>query len=91
MTEANELRKGTFTVELDSCGNPDYGQDPDRPVYGVERQVVKVGSLAHASKVCRAWIEANDLGGGNWTGGQIRDEHGELVASVSYNGKVWPG
>ena len=54
MTATNATGKGTFTVEFDSRGNPDHGQDPDRPVYGVEREVVTVSSLAQASQVCSA-------------------------------------
>ena len=37
---------------------------------------------------CRADIEQDDLGGGNWSGGQIF-EAGRQVARVSYNGRVW--
>ena len=79
----------TMVVELDSRGNPDYGQDPDRPVYGVKPQVAVVLSLGQASAVCLEWIKSNDLGGGNWTGGDVRDSGGKLVARISYNGRVW--
>jgi hypothetical protein len=51
--------------------------------------VVAVGDFPAASKACRDYIEENDLGGGNWTGGDIR-ENGKVVAKVSYNGTVWP-
>ena len=37
---------------------------------------------------CRAYIEQDDLGGGNWTGGELT-EHGRPVGRVSYNGRVW--
>ena len=91
MNDANESESGaTLTVELDSRGNPDRGQDPDRPLPGVARKVVEVRSLGQASEACLAWIEDNDLGAGNWTGGTVRDASGALVARVSYNGKVWP-
>jgi hypothetical protein len=90
MTATNATKTGTFSVELDSRGNPDHGQDPDRPVFGVERETVHVSSFRQASEVCCAWIEDNFLGGGNWTGGDVRDVDGMLVANVSYNGKVWP-
>jgi len=40
------------------------------------------------STTCRADIEQDDLGGGNWTGGQLF-EAGRQVARVSYNGRVW--
>jgi hypothetical protein len=51
--------------------------------------VVAVDDFPAASKACRDYIEENDLGGGNWTGGDIR-ENGKVVAKVSYNGTVWP-
>ena len=40
------------------------------------------------STACRADIEQDDLGGGNWSGGQLV-EAGRQVARVSYNGCVW--
>ena len=46
-------------------------------------------SLTEASQVCRRYIDRNNLGGGNWTGGRVLDEHGAVVARVSYNGRVW--
>ena len=90
MNDAHETdSQETFSVDLNSRGNPDRGQDPDRPLPGVARKVVEVRSLARASEVCTAWIEANDLGAGNWTGGTVRDASGRKVARVSFNGKVW--
>ena len=80
----------SFTVELDSRGNPDHGQDPERPVWGVVSRKVFVKSLEEASKVCTDWIRANDLGGGNWVGGTVRDSDGAVVGRVSYNGRFWP-
>ena len=37
---------------------------------------------------CREFIDEHDLGGGNWSGGEVYEE-GTLVARVSYNGRVW--
>lgn len=49
---------------------------------------VGIKSFKAASIICRDYIERNELGGGNWSGGQIY--HGsELVAEVGYNGAVW--
>lgn len=79
-----------YTVTLKSVGNPDYGQDPDRPLYGVDNEIAEVDTLPEASRACRAYIEENDLGGGNWSGGEVKDEDGTVVARVSYNGRVWP-
>lgn len=49
---------------------------------------IDVDSLADASLRCRRYIQNNELGGGNWTGGQVFDEE-RLVASISYNGRIW--
>ena len=77
-------------VWLSSVGNPDHGQDPSRPLFGVSQHWQAVDSLGLASAMCRAYIVDNDLGGGNWTGGMVRcRETHEEIATVSYNGRVW--
>ena len=74
---------------LASVGNPDFNQDPDRPMWSCEPdKEVDVNSFAEASKACRQFINDNDLGGGNWAGGKIY-EGSKLIAKVSYNGRVW--
>lgn len=78
-----------YTVLLSSCGNPDYQQDPDRPLPGVPVERVPAASLSAASTVCREYIERHGLGSGNWSGGIIEDANGICVANVSYNGRVW--
>ncbi len=81
----------TFVLWLSNCGNPDRGQDPDRPVYGTPSDYwVPVESLQAASTACRSYIEEHDLGGGNWTGGKLVDGKGTHVANISYNGRIWP-
>ena len=51
-----------------------------------------VNLLSNAGKTittaCRPDIEQDDLGGGNWSGGQLF-EAGRQVARVAYNGRVW--
>ncbi len=81
-------------VQLSNVGNPDFCQAPDRPLPGTGGTVwVQVRTLREAVKVCRDYIAAHELGGGNWTGGDVLDETTrEVVARVSYNGRVWqPG
>ncbi|MBD2746127.1 hypothetical protein IC232_05365 [Microvirga sp. BT688] len=85
----NNTTEPRYTVILDNCGNPDRGQDASRRLPGTVRKVVAADHFPAASKACRDYIEENDLGGGNWTGGDIR-ENGKVVAKVSYNGTVWP-
>ncbi len=79
---------GNYSVTLSSCGNPDFRQDPSRSLPGVRKKTVKVCSMADASKACRKYIDDHELGGGNWTGGEISLD-GKAVARVSYNGRVW--
>lgn len=83
-------RQQSLEVWLSSVGNPDHGQDPSRPLFGVQQYWQTVESLGRASAMCRSYIVGNDLGGGNWTGGLVRrrDSH-EEIATVSYNGRVW--
>ncbi|GAG83493.1 unnamed protein product [marine sediment metagenome] len=77
-------------VTLASVGNPDFRQDPDFPLYGSEaNKIVKVKSFKEASNVCRKFISRNELGSGNWDGGDILDDKGKKIARVSYNGRVW--
>ena len=77
-------------VKLSSVGNPDHGENPNRPKYGCRNQLVEVSSFKEASELCRKYIEDNDLGGGNWSGGAIT-ENRKQIAHVSYNGRVWEG
>lgn len=89
MTKKNNTTEPRYTVILDNRGNPDRAQDSSRRLPGTVREVVPVEDFAAALKACRDYIEENDLGSGNWTGGDIR-ENGKVVAKVSYNGAVWP-
>jgi hypothetical protein len=89
MTKKLKTAEARYTVVLDNCGNPDRGQDPSRRLPGTARKLVPAKDFAAASKACRDYIEENDLGGGNGTGGEIR-ENGKVVGKVGYNGTVWP-
>lgn len=84
-------RVGRFEVTLESVGNPDFGQYPGASLPGVPRGRCAVTSLEEAAAKCREFIDEHDLGGGNWSGGDVFED-GTLVARVSYNGRVWrPG
>lgn len=83
--------KGAYKVLLASIGNPDFGQDSRRSLPGVPRQTLCVTALADASRVCRAYIEHYELGGGNWRGGEVK-KGATVIAQISYNGRAWePG
>ncbi len=81
-----------MTVTLESVGNIDHGQNPHKQKYGASKdKSVKVNSFAEAKQKCMEFIDRNDLGGGNWSGGIIKDDTGKIIAHVSYNGRVWVG
>lgn len=84
---------GQLRVRLASVGNPDFGQNPRARKYGAKaNRWQKVNSIAEASAACRTFITDNELGGGNWAGGDVQDEAGKIVARISYNGRAWlPG
>lgn len=73
-------------VRLSARQNPDFPRRNDLP----KPSTVNVATLQEASGACCRFIDEHDLGGGNWSGGQVRDvATGKLVARVSYNGRVW--
>jgi hypothetical protein len=78
-------------VLLRASPNPDIqenggywspGKRP-RPIW------VNVRDLAEARERCLHFIVHNDLGGGNFSGGEVRDDANKTIARVSYNGRVW--
>ncbi len=89
------IEEGLYVL-LESCGNPDMGQNPDEPLYGREEGGwLKVSSLEEAAHACREFIDRNGLGCSQWAGGEIRQvQAGEtianssIVAKVSYNGRI---
>lgn len=74
-----------MTVLLQSEPNPDLNQ------YGAIAPTFRlpVASFEDAVAACREYIARYNLGGGNWTGGEVMVD-GVLVARISYNGWVWP-
>ncbi len=78
-----------LTVKLSSCGNPDFQQNPNEPLYGCPTKVyAEVATLEGASLICLKYIAGWELGGGNWDGGQVYKGN-KQIARVSYNGRVW--
>lgn len=77
-------------VELSSVGNPDFGQNPNEILWGAEpNRMVEVKTFEDASFECMKFINDNDLGSGNWSGGDLLNDHGARIGYVSYNGRVW--
>jgi len=80
------IENNIYIVNLASVGNPDYRQDPTKSISPEIQRTVN--SFREASDACMDYIAEWDLGGGNWTGGQIF-KNGIQVAEISYNGRIW--
>ena len=81
---------GPFTLTLGHRRNPDLPSgyrntpvDPARPIR------VPVATLADAVRAAQDYRDRNGLGGGNWREAVVRDARGKVVATVSYNGRLW--
>lgn len=79
-----------YKVELNSCGNPDYYQDPTKQIEGAWAIMKHVDSIEEAQRAVRAYIEKHNLGSGNWAGGKVWTEENEYLGHISYNGRFWP-
>jgi hypothetical protein len=77
-----------YSIKTEVCGNPDYGQDPRKPPYGVVVKTLKADTFQELSDAVRDWIGDNDIGGGNWQNPQLLID-GQVIGYMSYNGKVW--
>ena len=85
-SEKEVTNEQMMTVKLSSCGNPDFRQNPNDclspPVH------IQVATLEGASLICMKYIASWNLGGGNWSGGQVYFGNAQ-IASVGYNGRIW--
>lgn len=86
-----------YIVNLSHAKNPDItnGGYWEKPKDSGKPKGMKCASLQEASRKCREYIERNNLGGGNWTGGAVffhKDGSAilgtEQVATISYNGRI---
>lgn len=77
-------------VKFAHAKNPDIaGGYWTPPIDAGRAHWINVESLEEASDFCRAYIARNELGSGNWTGGEVKDQ-GKTIARISYNGRIWP-
>jgi len=82
------MEMNPYRVRLCSVGNIDFGQNPRLPYSPLEW--AECPSLCRSALVCLDYIQKHQLGGGNWTGGQIF-KGGVQIARVSFNGRIWEG
>ena len=77
-----------YSIKTEVCGNPDYGQNPNKPPYGVKVKTIKANTFAELLDKVVEWQSDNDIGGGNWMQPALL-LNGQVVGYMSYNGKVW--
>jgi hypothetical protein len=81
---------GEYEVELSAAPNVDYDEDDYNGYIKIKKHKKKVSSIDEAILVVRNFISENDLGGGNWTGGDVY-KNGKKIGAISYNGRYWEG
>lgn len=88
---ADAAKKAKITnqcfVVLMACGNVDFRQSINEPF--ADTEMYPINNFQQAVNHCMSYIIDNDLGGGNWLGGQVINPKGEILAEISYNGRVW--
>lgn len=77
-----------YKVTLSAHGNIDHGEDPYATLPGVYQGVKEADTIEELQQIVRTYIDENDLGGGNWTGGKVFDGEKE-IGRISYNGRYW--
>jgi SAM-dependent methyltransferase len=77
-----------YEVELAAEPNPDYDRGSHEGTIRIKKHRVRVTSLEEARDKVVQFIQNNDLGSGNWSGGDLY-QNGKKVGYVSYNGRVW--
>jgi len=78
----------TYSVRTEVFGNPDRGQDPARPPFGVEVVTLTAQTLSGLQTWVGNWQVENNIGAGNWGRPAVLKD-GEVVGFMSYNGRVW--
>lgn len=77
-----------FEVELGAEPNPDFDQNSHEGTVNIKKHRVRVKNMQEAKDKVVKFIMDNDLGSGNWVGGDIY-QYGKKVGYISYNGRVW--
>ena len=77
-----------YEVELSAESNPDFEKSSHEGSVNIKSHKVKAKSIENARDVVMSFIMENDLGGGNWSGGNVY-KNGEKIGHVSYNGRYW--
>jgi hypothetical protein len=88
-TNLNKGVENMYKVLLNSCGNPDYGQDPNQPFENAVASVATRNTIEECQFAVREYIDTHNLGGGHFIGGEVYTDNNEYVGLISYNGRFW--
>lgn len=77
-----------YTVSLSAHGNIDHGENPYAFLEGVPHGTESAETIEELQQIVREYIDKYDLGGGNWTGGEVK-ENGKVIGKISYNSRYW--
>ena len=77
-----------YKITVKAMGNPDHGQDPDKPLWGVEPCTFITQDLEELKNLVWDWQVDNCIGAGNWVDMPVyHDNH--CIGLMSYNLKIW--
>lgn len=77
-----------YKVTLKAIGNPDKGQNPNDPLYGVEEGIITDHHLDSLVEKVWDWQIDNQIGAGNWADATVM-HNGKKIGTMSYNGRIW--
>jgi hypothetical protein len=77
-----------YKITVKAMGNPDHGQNPDKPLWGVEPCTLVKEELKELQNAVWDWQIDNCIGAGNWVDMPVYHEN-HCIGLMSYNGKVW--
>jgi len=77
-----------YKITVRTVGNPDRGQDPDMPLYGVEPQTISAKTMKDLRDAVWDWQIDNAIGAGNWIDMPVY-ENNHCIGLMSFNGKIW--
>ena len=80
-----------YKVTLSACGNIDHNENPYSNIINgeeVSAQEIECNSIRECQEAVLKYIDDNNLGSGNWTGGDVT-KNNRVVGYISYNGRFW--
>ena len=72
--------------KLESYSMSDFVDQASKP-YG--KMLYEAEDLKDAQRICMELIKYYELGGSCWTGGEVINSNNQIIAYISYNGRVW--